>query len=492
MSYYVAVDIGASSGRLILAEFHGLGGFETTEIHRFQNGFRNIEGTDYWDIEHLEKEIATGLQKVKAAGIAECYVGIDTWGVDYCLLDKNGEALSEPVAYRDKRTERAIQEFAKKMPLEELYERTGIQLQPFNTVFQLFVESPAKLAKADKLLLMPDYLGYLFTGKAVMEKTNASTTQLLNLKTRKWDPAVLDVLGIDEKLFPTVTEPGIVLGEIQYDKYADYDLPKTTFITIASHDTASAVVGTPGEGKNWAYISSGTWSLMGMEIAEGIATPEAFQANFTNEWGVQGTIRFLKNIMGMWLIQEIARMQDYQLTYPELAALASREEPFQQFVDVNAGCFLNPADMIATLQEYCRGTKQKVPQTPGELARCVYDNLALCYAVELENLEKITGTKIDKLHIVGGGSNNLFLNQLTADLCNRPVEAGPSEATAIGNLMVQMIATHGYGTLKEARGDIRNSVPLRNFQPLMSEEERGIIQQYKEFLENQSEKGNKR
>lgn len=482
---YIAIDIGASSGRLIHAHFQGLGGFQLEEIHRFKNGFENQAGTDYWQIDHLVTEILTGLEKVKKLGITTCYVGIDTWAVDYCLIDSEGRALSDPISYRDARTEQAISRFQTKMLLEQLYEKTGIQLQPFNTVFQLLVEDQEKIDRAEQLLLIPDYLGFVFTGNAVTEKTNASTMQLLNLQTRKWDQDILKTVGVTEELFPPITEPGIILGEIQAEKFPAYDLPQATFITIASHDTASAVVGTPGEGEEWAYISSGTWSLMGVELPEGISTQAAFDSNFTNEWGVQGTIRFLKNIMGMWLIQEVARMQEYRYSYPELAELAANEQPFQQFVDVNDGRFLNPDNMIEELQSYCQETGQKVPTTPDELARCVYDNLALCYAVELENLEAITGKHINKLHIVGGGSNNKLLNQLTADVCNIQVEAGPGEATAIGNLMVQMIATNGYGTLAEARADIRHSIELEMYEPEHTKTVSDAVQAYRQFLQNQ-------
>lgn len=479
---YIAIDIGASSGRLIHANFSGLGGFELTELHRFKNGFRKQAETDKWDLNNLVTEILKGLEKVKETGINDCFVGIDTWGVDYGLVDQTGKILGDPVSYRDDRTQAAIADFDQKLPLATLYQKTGIQLQPFNTVFQLLVEEKEKLAQATQLLLMPDFLGYIFTGKAVTEKTNASTMQLLNLETRKWDKDILEIVGVKEELFPPITEPGQILGELQAEKFPEYDLPKATFITIASHDTASAVVGTPAQGEEWAYISSGTWSLMGVEIPEGISSEAAFASNFTNEWGVQGTIRFLKNIMGMWLIQEVARMQDYQYSFPELAELAAKEAPFQQFVNVNDRRFLNPSNMIEELQAYCRETNQPIPVTPGELARCIYDNLALCYAVELENLAQISGRKINKLHIVGGGSNNKFLNQLTADVCNIEVEAGPGEATAIGNLMVQMIATNGYGTLAQAREDIRNSVALEYYQPHHTAEISAAINSYKQFL----------
>lgn len=465
MNKYIAVDIGASSGRLMLSEKNAFGKMTLEEIHRFKNGFSSINGTDHWDADHLIKEILVGLEKVKQRGIQECYVGIDTWGVDYCLLDENGQALSQPVSYRDSRTENALEEFDQRFSLQMLYEKTGIQLQPFNTVFQLLREDRKKAAQAKQLLLVPDYLGYVLTGNAVLEKTNASTMQLMNLQTRRLDEDVLTTINVAKELFPETAEPGSILGPILKEKFPTYDLPDATFITIASHDTASAVVGTPGKGDNWAYISSGTWSLMGVEIEKGISTQEAYDANFTNEWGVQGTIRFLKNIMGMWLIQEVARMQDYHYSYPELAELASQEEAFVSLINVNDNRFMNPENMITEIQNYCREMNQKVPETAGELARCIYDSLALCYAVELEKLEKITGRTINQLHIVGGGSNNDFLNQLTADACGINVLAGPGEATAIGNIIVQMVATKGFGTLEEGREGIKHSFPLKEFTP---------------------------
>lgn len=478
---YIAIDIGASSGRLIHAHFTGPGGYDMNEIHRFKNGFHFKEGRECWDIHHLVKEILQGLEKAKQLAIAECYVGIDTWGVDYCLIDEQGDLLSEAVSYRDKRTQAAMQDFEKKLPLDKLYKKTGIQIQPFNTVFQLLKENKEYLDKADKLLLIPDYLGYIFTGAVMMEQTNASTMQLLNLETRQWDTEILRSVNVKSELLPPIVASGKILGKLQQAKFKSYDLPEATFITVASHDTASAVVGTPGKGEDWAYISSGTWSLIGTELSEGISTVEAFEANFTNEWGIDGSIRFLKNIMGMWLIQEVARAQDYQYSYAELSELATKGTAFQQFIDVNDSRFLNPEDMIEELQNYCRETQQTVPETPGQIARCIYDNLALCYAVELENLEKITGRKIKKLHIVGGGSNNSLLNQITANTCNLTVEAGPGEATAVGNLMVQMIATEGYNNLAAAREDIRNSSVLKLFQPQHTRKEYEAVEKYKKM-----------
>lgn len=480
MSYYIAVDIGASSGRLMLSTFNAEGKINLEEVHRFKNGFTTIDGVDRWDIQHLETEILKGLEKVKKAGIHNCFVGIDTWGVDYCLLDAQMQLVDRPVAYRDHRTKNAMAEFDKRMPLADLYARTGIQLQPFNTVFQLLKETELKQAK--KLLLIPDYLGYVFTGEAVMEKTNASTTGLMNLKTRRFDDQVLEALNINESLFPRLVEPGSVLGGIQKENFPTFDLPTATFITVASHDTASAVVGTPGSGEEWAYISSGTWSLMGSELQEGNSTPASYAANFTNEWGVSGTIRYLKNIMGMWLIQEVARKQNYQYSYAELAELASQEPAYQQFIDVNDRRFLNPDNMIEEIQAYCRETHQLVPATPGQLARAIYDNLALCYAVEMERMQALTGKKIAILHIVGGGSNNALLNQLTADCCNVDVLAGPGEATAIGNLVVQMVATSGFGNLAKGRAGIKASFGLKTFQPTHVDASAHVLKNYKIYL----------
>lgn len=484
MNKYIAIDIGASSGRLMLSEKDKLGKISLEEIHRFKNGLKKNNETYSWDSQHLIHEILVGLEKIKKRGITTCFVGIDTWGVDYCLINQDGEALSQPVSYRDNRTKNVFEEFENVYPLKELYYKTGIQLQHFNTIFQLFKEPVSKLQKADKLLLIPDYLGFLLTGNVAMEKTNASTTQLFNLRTRKLDKEILNIIGIEETLFPKLVEPGSILGNLKQENFPEYDLPNAIIITIASHDTASAVVGTPGKGDNWAYISSGTWSLMGVEIPEGISTREVYEANLTNEWGVQGTIRFLKNIMGMWLIQEVARIQNYQYSYPELAKLAVKEEPFKYLININDNRFLNPENMIEAIQTYCGEHGQEVPLTAGQLARCIYDSLAICYSKELEELEKITNKKIDVLHIVGGGSNNDFLNQLTANTCGIKVIAGPGEATAIGNIVVQMIATQGFGTLAKAREGIKRSFQLNEYQPISSEGIKLAKEKYQNLIKN--------
>lgn len=462
---YLAIDIGASSGRLMKCQKNPKNKLTLTEIHRFKNGFQRRDGYDYWQIDYLIQEILIGLEKAKQSGITECFVGIDTWGVDYCLIDKQGQRISDPIAYRDPRTNQAVAEVSKAYPLIKLYEKTGTQIQSFNTLFQLFVEEPEKLAKADKLLLIPDYLGYVFTGNMVTEKTNASTMQLLNAGTKTWDQELLDLLGIDESLFPLLVDPGTVLGKIEKERFSTYDLPEATFISVASHDTASAVLGTPAEAGNWGYLSSGTWSLLGIETTVHNVSKEAFYENYTNEWGAHNTIRFLKNIMGMWLIQEVARMQDYRYSYGELAEMARKEPAFQYQIDVNDERFLNPENMILAIQNYCRETQQQIPETAGELARCVYDSLAICYAEEIEKITQLTGGKLQKLHIVGGGSNNDFLNQLTADCTQIEVIAGPGEATAIGNILMQMLAVGEFSSVEEARKNIKESFPCKIYQP---------------------------
>lgn len=485
MKTYIAVDIGASSGRLIKSQLIN-GKIQMEEIHRFKNGFTWRDNHERWNINFLVEGILNGLALAKQQGIEECFVGIDTWAVDYCLLDENGQLIDQPIAYRDTRTDTVLSEFSQKMSLDLLYEKTGIQIQPFNTIFQLFVESPKRLDKAKSLLLIPDYLGYVFTEKVVSEKTNASTMQLLNAKTQTWDKELLERLGISEALFPPLVDAGEILGDLVKEKFPTYDLPDTTFVNVASHDTASAVLGTPGKGSDWAYISSGTWSLLGVETKIPNVSPDAFHLNYTNEWGAHHTIRFLKNIMGMWLIQEVARMQNYEYSYTSLVEAAASIPPFQQFIDVNDARFLNPENMIVELQDYCRETEQKVPETPAEIARCVYDNLALCYATELEKLAQLNETEIAKLHIVGGGSNNKLLNQLTADVAQIIIETGPSEATAIGNIVMQMISAGELANIEEARDCIYQSFQFSIYQPRKIEAT--ILKNYKQIIKKYQRK----
>ncbi|MGX7419140.1 rhamnulokinase [Carnobacterium gallinarum] len=476
---YIAIDIGASSGRLMMGCLEDEK-IKLEEVHRFKNTLY-FEQEYHWDIHRLSQEILIGLEKVKKMGILNCFVGIDTWGVDYCLVDDQGQLIQNPICYRDERTKEAMDVVAKQMSLQAIYQKTGIQLQPFNTLFQLFVEDQKLLAKTDKILLIPDYLGFFFTGEAVLERTNASTTQLINQKTQELDPELLALTGTNLNQWGRLVDAGTILGELTTEKFSAFDLPKATFITVASHDTASAVIGTPGKGQDWAYISSGTWSLVGTEECQPIATNESQQQNYTNELGGYQTIRFLKNIMGMWLIQEVARNYDDQFSFAQLGEMAKTEIGFQTFIDVNASEFLKPNNMVEALQDYCQRTNQKVPATPGQLARCIYDNLALYYGKEIQQLQRQIGRDLTTIQIVGGGSNAELLNQLTADVTGLTIKAGPTEATAIGNIVVQMMTTKALINLVEARDLIANSFEISTYLPELNRAE--IVSNYQDFLQ---------
>ncbi|GER65785.1 rhamnulokinase [Weizmannia acidilactici] len=477
---YIAVDIGASSGRLILGEINN-GKLEMQEISRFANGFTNQNGTSFWDVDHLLNQILLGLQKAKSMGYEHCTVGIDTWAVDYVLVGSNGKRLREAVSYRDARTKQTIQKMEKFIPKKTIYEKTGIQFQPFNTIYQLYEEDKKLLDETDKILLIPDYLGYCLTGVAVTEETNGSTTQLLNIHKHDFDEELLGLIGVKKSQFAKLTEPGTILGLLKKDWFPEFDLPDAEIVTVATHDTASAVVGTPGEGENWAYLSSGTWSLLGIETDIPVVSRQALEENYTNEWGAFKTIRFLKNIMGMWLIQEVRRILPKNYTFPEFVEEAKKVSGFKQVVNFNDERFLNPENMVEEIQQYCRETNQVVPESAGELANCIYNNLAILYSIALDELEQITGNKIDRLHIVGGGSNNEWLNQLTADLSGRNVYAGPGEATAVGNLLMQMIATGRLKDLKEARALVRESIDLKMYRPKVIDR-KTIVLKYKKAV----------
>ena len=465
MINHIAVDIGASSGRLVYGTLLD-GTIRLEEIHRFSNGFTEREGSCFWDIERLLEQIIIGLQKAKAKGIQECTLGIDTWAVDYVLLDANGNRIQEVYAYRDRRTDYAMEEVAQHIQPAAVYQKTGIQQLSFNTLYQLYSHNPEELARTVQILLVPDYLYYRLTGRKINEITNASTTQLLNLNTRNFDQELLSFLQLRRGQFAELTEPGTELGSIQESLIQKYDLPRCRVICVATHDTASAVVGAPiPSGRSSAYLSSGTWSLLGVELTQPLNNTKALEANYTNEWGVYGTYRFLKNIMGLWLIQEVRRLQDNRYSFAELADLASEVEPFRSLIPCNNSRFLNPKHMIDEIRTACSESGQPIPETPGQLARCIYDSLALSYRSYLEELEELTEGSIDILQIVGGGANNQLLCQLTANVIGREVSAGPTESTALGNLVVQMISTRQISDLNEARMIIGHSFEIQTYQP---------------------------
>ncbi len=479
MNNYLAVDIGASSGRLVSATLEGEQ-IHLQELHRFNNSFTERNGHAYWNIDNLFDEIIQGLQKAKQNGIDSCTLGIDTWAVDYVLLNKEGRRIHEVYAYRDARTLHASDKLHQLMSREDVYEKTGIQELNFNTLYQLFVHDREQLAQADKILMVPDYLYYRLTGIMVNEMTNASTMQLLNVNTREFDEDLLSLLQLRRDQFSELAEPGRVLGPILPELMQQYDLPDCQLILVPTHDTASAVAGVPSpREESWAYISSGTWSLLGMERSHPLNTKTAMQANYTNEWGAYGTYRFLKNIMGLWMIQEVRREGGSAHSFAELVQLASAEIPFVSLVLCNQSSFLNPDSMTLEIQRFCEETGQPVPHTPGALARCIFDSLALSYRDALHELQRLTDETITRLHIVGGGANNKLLCQLTADLLEIEVEAGPSESTAIGNIAVQLISSGALEDLKSAGRTIANSFPTRLFEPQPVQSMEALLDRWK-------------
>jgi len=477
MQKHIAVDIGASSGRLVLGILQN-GVIQLKELYRFENSIAETDGSYFWDIDKLFEEIIKGLQAAKAAGIEECTLGFDTWGVDYVLVDKTGAKLREVYAYRDDRTQNAIAAVEQHIPRDEIYQKTGIQFLSFNTLFQLYVHDKEELAQAHKILLVPDYLYYLFSGKYINEKTNASTTQLLNIATKDYDEQLLELIGVRREQFAALTEPGEDIGMMREELRLKYNLPHCQLICVATHDTASAVLGVPAVERDFAYLSSGTWSLIGMENHRPVVRSDSYKKNYTNEWGAYDTYRFLKNIMGLWLIQEIRRNLDNKYSFAELVVKAREVKPFQFIIDCNSERFLKPENMVKEIQKYCQETDQNLPQSPGELARCVFDSLALTYRLALEELCALTGRMVDCLNIVGGGVQNELLCQLTADVTGKVVIAGPIESTAIGNLAVQLVSAGELNDIKQVRQVIMKSFDIKTYQPGQIA---GLEQVYRKF-----------
>ena len=461
MKYYLAIDIGASSGRHILSYIDN-GKLCLEEVFRFENGMEEKDGHLVWDYKKLFKNILDGMKECKKIGKIPVSVGIDTWGVDYALLDKNDEVIGDVYAYRDLRTEEPIKRVHDIVPFEKLYKRTGSQFQIYNTIYQLYADKlTGKLDKAERFLMMPDFFNFLLTGVKKNEFTNASTTGLLSAESRDWDMATVKELGLPEKLFKELALPATKVGNLKADIAAEvgYDLE---VVLPATHDTASAVMAVPQKGMP-LYISSGTWSLLGIEIPNAISTEKAFNANFTNEGGFNRSTRFLKNIMGLWMIQSVRREHNKQYGWGDYVRLAEEVKDFDSVVDVNDRRFLAPESMIGELQAYCRETNQKVPESPGEIALCVYDSLALCYAKAIDNIEDITGYKFDTINIVGGGCQNDYLNKLTAKRSGRKILCGPVEATAIGNALCQLICDGAVKDQYAAKDLVKASFDLKEY-----------------------------
>ena len=469
--YFLGFDLGASSGRAMLGALSD-GKLELTEIHRFVNQMQLINGHYFWNIFSLFNELKTGLKKcVKEFEIQPESIGIDTWGVDFVHLNKEGLILSLPFAYRDSRTNTSMEDLFQVIPREEVYSETGIQFMQFNSLFQLFSmvkDQSSLLAITDSILFMPDALNYLFSGVKKSEFSIASTSQMIIPGTCEWNHKLLEKAGIPTNMLQEIILPGTIMGTIQKEIASETGSKPVPVISVAAHDTASAIVSVPSTLKNFAYISSGTWSLMGIESQQPIVSEQTRQLSFTNEGGAEGTTRFLKNIMGMWLIQETQRVWEEsgtKYTWPAMVELAKEAEAFQFLINPDDPMFLNPRDMTQAVRDFCYQTAQGTPHTHGETIRCIYDSLALKYRYTLEQIREVSDQPIDVLHIIGGGANNHFLNQLTADATGLPVIAGPTEATAIGNIMIQAKALGYVSSLNEIRQIIANSFDLVHFTP---------------------------
>ena len=466
----LAIDLGASSGRGIVGAFDGER-LTLRENHRFSNDPVHLCGRLYWDILRIFHEIKLSVQKTVLDGDAVSSIGIDTWGVDYGLLDRAGRLLSNPVHYRDTRTEGAQELVSRTVPAEELYRVAGIQTLNFNTVYQLAVEreeAPEKLAQAERMLNIPDLLNYFLTGRMANEYTILSTGALLDAKKRDYAWELLDRLGIPRRLFGDVTAPGTDLGTLLPQVQGETGKTDAHVLTVASHDTASAVIAVPSEEKDFLYISSGTWSLMGTELSDPLINAESRAANFTNEGGACGTVRFLKNIMGLWIIQESRRQwrregKDY--SFAQMEAWAKESTPYRSLSDVDDSDFATPGDMPEKIRAYCKRTAQPVPESVGEVVRCIYESLALKYRSVAERVMELMGRRARVIHVVGGGTKDRFLSQLTADACGIPVCAGPEEATAIGNLMMQLMAAGEVSDLGQARRVVAASFETKQYLP---------------------------
>jgi rhamnulokinase len=469
---YLAIDLGASSGRGIVGRFDG-DRLTLEEIHRFSNDPVTVCGTLYWDILRILHEIKAAIGKCSVAGEKLKSLAIDTWGVDYGLIDKNGRLLESPVHYRDRRTDGIMERAYEVVPKAELYAETGIQFMPFNTLFQLWADKtgdPEKLERAHNVLLIPDLLNYFLTGERRTEYTIASTSMLLGPGSHDWNRRLIEKFGLPQEIFGTIEEPGTPVGpilrEVVDETGGTYE--NLTVVHTAAHDTASAVVAVPAKERDFIYISSGTWSLMGTELASAETGSEAFAHEFTNEGGAEGKIRFLKNIMGLWLEQESRRQwarEGKSYTYDQLSEMAVASQPLRSLIDPSDPVFIAPGDMLRRIADYCKSTGQPVPETPGEVVRCIFDSLALCYRYTADIIDGILGKRTPYIHIVGGGVKEAPLCGFAASACGRPVYAGPVEATAIGNIAVQAIASGELKDVAEARECVRRSFEVKEYLP---------------------------
>ena len=469
MNTYIAFDLGATSGRAIAGTLSD-GKIKLEEISRFSNGIIPVGDHFHWNILGIYNILRNSLKTLAQEGkYKPVSIGIDTWGVDFGLLAKDGSLLGEPYAYRDPHTNGMMEEYFKLVPREKVYDLTGIQFMQFNSLFQLFAmkrNNSSLLESASDLLFLPDLLNYLFTGVKKAEFTIASTSQMLNPKTMNWASELFDAFGAPVSLMQEIVLPGTIVGTLSETIAKETGIGKIPVVAVGAHDTASAIAAVPAEGENWAYLSSGTWSLMGIETRKAIVNKETEAMNFTNEGGIEGTFRFLKNITGMWLMEQCRKdWEHYNYSYDQLDDLAKAEKPFLSIVDPDAPDFMNPENMAEAIKGFCSRTGQKTPETPAQFVRCIYDSLALKYRHVIELLKKVSPHPIEKLHVIGGGSKNTYLCQLTANAIGMPVIAGPSEGTSMGNLLVQAMAMGHLKSLADIRKVVRNSIETKTYLP---------------------------
>lgn len=465
----LAFDFGASSGRAIIGCFDG-DKITLEEVHRFSNDPVSVGGTVYWDVLRLFYEIKQGIIKAKIAGGFDS-IGIDTWGVDFGLIDSEGKLMENPVHYRDARTVGLVDEAFKTMPKEKLYGITGIQFMELNTLFQLISLKkyrPWMLERADKMLFMPDLFGYMLTGKMCAEYSIASTSQLIDLDKRTWSKEILDAFGIKESVFAPLVQPGTVLGELSKEVCEECGVDPVPVISVCGHDTQSAITSVPCEDGDFAFLSSGTWSLFGTELDKPIVNETSMNINITNEGGFDGSTGFLKNIIGLWLIQESRRQwkrEGKEYSYADLEKLALAAEPFKCFIDPDAPEFVPHGNIPERVREFCRKTGQYVPETVGEIMRCIYESLAMKYRLTFEKLRECTERDYPVIYVIGGGTKDGLLCQMTANSCDRTVKAGPIEATVMGNVAVQLMSNGSVKNIGQARKIVAESSELKTFEP---------------------------
>lgn len=479
----LAFDFGASSGRAIIGCFDG-DKITLEEVHRFSNDPVSVGGTVYWDVLRLFYEIKQGIIKAKIAGGFDS-IGIDTWGVDFGLIDSEGKLMENPVHYRDARTAGLVDEAFKTMPKEKLYGITGIQFMELNTLFQLISLKkyrPWMLERADKMLFMPDLFGYMLTGKMCAEYSIASTSQLIDLDKRTWSKEVLDAFGIKESVFAPLVQPGTVLGELSKEICEECGVDPVPVISVCGHDTQSAITSVPCEDGDFAFLSSGTWSLFGTELDKPIVNETSMNINITNEGGFDGSTGFLKNIIGLWLIQESRRQwkrEGKEYSYADLEKLALAAETFKCFIDPDAPEFVPHGNIPERVREFCRKTGQYVPETVGEIMRCIYESLAMKYRLTFEKLRECTERDYPVIHVIGGGTKDGLLCQMTANSCDRMVKAGPIEATVMGNVAVQLMSDGSVKNIGQARKIVADSSELKTFEPKDTDKWAGA---YEDFL----------